>query len=186
MAAQWTPPADGTPCWIDVRACDVPRGLYLNVQTSSHLLKVLPLDSSAVPSKTSPIPNPSLLLPPSSSNSSSKTFEKLAHTSLAKKFYESVFNWKFPHKADHNGKSYDEEHIAMFETPGQPCPGGSISLVTKAEFVPSTRNGGVVLYLYVADLEGWEEVCLDYILLLSRRGLMRVNVFVLLCWDIHR
>jgi hypothetical protein len=55
----------------------------------------------------------------------------------------------------------------MFETPGQPCPGGGITLVKKAEFVHSKGKGGVMLYLYVADLEGWEEVCLDYILILS-------------------
>lgn len=73
----------------------------------------------------------------------------------------------------------------MFETPGQPCPGGGITLVKKAEFVHSKGKGGVMLYLYVADLEGWEEVCLDYILLLSRRGFMRVDMFVLLFWDIH-
>lgn len=51
----------------------------------------------------------------------------------------------------------------MFETPGQPCPGGGITLVKKGEFVSSKGKGGVMLYLYVAGLEGWEEVCLDYI-----------------------
>jgi hypothetical protein len=73
----------------------------------------------------------------------------------------------------------------MFETPGQPCPGGGITLVKKEEFVASKAKGGVMLYLYVADLEGWEEVCLDYILLPSRRGFIRVDMFVLLFWDIH-
>lgn len=73
----------------------------------------------------------------------------------------------------------------MFETPGQPCPGGGITLVKEAEFVHSKGKGGVMLYLYVADLEGWKEVCLDYILLLSRRGFMRVDMFVSLFWDIH-
>ena len=74
----------------------------------------------------------------------------------------------------------------MFETPGQPCPGGGITLVKKAEFVPFKGKGGVMLYLYVADLEGWEEVCLHYILILLRGGFMRVNVFVLSFWDINK
>jgi hypothetical protein len=56
----------------------------------------------------------------------------------------------------------------MFETPGQPSPGGGITLVKQGEFVPSKGKGGVTLYLYVADLEGWEEVCQDFILLLSQ------------------
>ena len=70
----------------------------------------------------------------------------------------------------------------MFETPGQPSPGGGITLVKKAEFVPSKGKGGVLLFLYVADLEGWEEVCLDCILLLCRPrlGFKRVEMFVLL------
>lgn len=28
MASAWTPPKDGTPCWINVLATDVPRGRY--------------------------------------------------------------------------------------------------------------------------------------------------------------
>ena len=41
--------------------------------------------------------------------------------------------------------------------PDANCPGGGITKVEK-DFKPGLRNGGVMLYLYVNGLEGWEEV----------------------------
>ena len=79
----------------------------------------------------------------------------------AKKFYSEVFNWGFPRREAHQGKPLDENEIAMFEAPGQPCPGGGITRVCPEEWA-ANRHGksrkGVVLYLYVDDINAWEEV----------------------------
>ena len=57
-----------------------------------------------------------------------------------------------------DGDPIDEQALALFETPGQPSPGGGITAVNPDEFTPSNKQGGVMLYLYVNGLEGWEEV----------------------------
>lgn len=67
----------------------------------------------------------------------------------------------FPSREAHHGKPLDPSEIALFEAPGQPCPGGGITRVCKEEWA-ANRHGesrkGVVLYLYVQDIKSWEEV----------------------------
>ncbi|KAJ9610875.1 hypothetical protein H2200_005652 [Cladophialophora chaetospira] len=94
--ANWTPPKDGTPCWINVLATDVRR---------------------------------------------------------ARTFYKDVFGWQFNRTTTVDGRDLDPTEIAMFEVPGQSCPGGGITRVSEAEWASSHGKGGVVLYLYVDDIE---------------------------------
>ncbi|KIX03454.1 uncharacterized protein Z518_07006 [Rhinocladiella mackenziei CBS 650.93] len=100
MAQTWTPPADGTPCWINVLATDVPR---------------------------------------------------------AQAFYSTVFNWRFNRSASQDGRTLDPNEIALFEVPGQPSPNGGITKVSADEWASTHGKGGVVLYLYVEDINPWEE-----------------------------
>ncbi|KIW93733.1 uncharacterized protein Z519_05048 [Cladophialophora bantiana CBS 173.52] len=100
MAEKWTPPKDGTPCWINVLATDVQR---------------------------------------------------------AQKFYSTVFNWRFNRPTTSEGHALDPAEIAMFEVPGGPCPNGGITRVTQSEWTDSHGKGGVVLYLYVDEIQSYEE-----------------------------
>ncbi|RVX66538.1 hypothetical protein B0A52_09414 [Exophiala mesophila] len=97
----WTPPKDGTPCWINVLAQDVKR---------------------------------------------------------AKTFYSQIFNWSFTRTETVEGKKLDENEIAMFEVPGQPCPGGGITRVDPDDWNSTEgKKKGVVLYLYVSDIYAYEQ-----------------------------
>ncbi|OCT47290.1 Glyoxalase/bleomycin resistance protein/dioxygenase [Cladophialophora carrionii] len=100
MAETWSPPEDGTPCWINVLATDVQR---------------------------------------------------------AKAFYSNVFDWRFNRTTTADGRTLDPTEIAMFEVPGQPCPGGGITRVSESEWAASHGKGGVVLYLYVDDINSYEK-----------------------------
>ena len=51
----------------------------------------------------------------------------------------------------------------MFETPGQSCPGGGITRVSEADWANSHGKGGVVLFLYVTDIELYHEVSCPFI-----------------------
>ncbi|KIW66258.1 hypothetical protein PV04_08457 [Phialophora macrospora] len=100
MAESWTPPKDGTPCWINVLATDVER---------------------------------------------------------AKAFYSTVFNWSFNRTTTSEGQPLDPAEIAMFEVPGQPSLNGGITRVSESEWASSHGKGGVVLYLYVDDINPYEK-----------------------------
>jgi hypothetical protein len=123
MAESWSPPKDGTPCWINVLATDVQRGKHRR-----HMLIVLTTRSNECP-----------LL-------------------VAKAFYSEVFNWSFNRTTTSEGQPLDPAEIAMFEVPGQPSPNGGITRVSASEWASSHGKGGVVLYLYVDDINPYEQV----------------------------
>lgn len=76
----------------------------------------------------------------------------------AKKFYSTVFDWRFNRTTSSDGRQLSPDEIAMFELPDKSCPGGGITRVSEADWASSHGKGGVVLYLYVDDIRNWEEV----------------------------
>lgn len=46
----------------------------------------------------------------------------------------------------------------MFDTPEKGCPDGGITSVSEAEWASTHGKGGVVLYLYVENINEYEEV----------------------------
>lgn len=90
---------------------------------------------------------------------------KLTASEIAKKFYSDVFEWSFTRTKTMDGKALDENEIAMFEVPGQGCPGGGITRVCKDQWNQAEGRKGVVLYLYVEDIETWEKVSTSSVIL---------------------
>jgi len=77
----------------------------------------------------------------------------------AQAFYSTVFSWTFNRSASSDGRTYDPNEIAVFETRGEVrCPNGGIIRVSEADWTRSHGKGGVVLYIYVDDINQYEEV----------------------------
>jgi hypothetical protein len=80
-------------------------------------------------------------------------------SSLAKKFYSSVFGWEFQDNSQPD--KYPPENIAFWHPPDRKSsPGGAISKTDNVNYTKlSTPNrGSAGLYLYVDDLEAYVKV----------------------------
>ena len=172
--AEWSPPASGTPCWLNLPARDVGRGklsvceereseserergvLYI-ANTKSRLTALHHLSGS--------FHFPSDLYQPSSFPLripflTKVDYRRLALTTLpaAKQFYTAAFNWAFmPHDAQ--SQQYPPDRIAFFHAPDKTrSPGGAISKVDNSGDEAALRkyatanHGTATMYLFVSDL----------------------------------